>query len=131
MVMGSRGHDVSRLSLLLAFAGLSILPMDLHAMSLAPGMFMLQDVPPGQEVKLRMINGVLFTISNTANQAQDYTLTCRRPSQAGLATWEKGYEEIPDPTWCSLDETTITVPAKGDKQVGLVINIPDLPTNYN
>jgi len=92
---------------------------------------MLQDVPPGREVNLRKLGGVLFTVYNRTDQAQDYTLSCKRPGQGGLATWEKGYEEIPNAAWCYLEETTVTVPPKSEKQVGLIVNIPDEPENWN
>jgi hypothetical protein len=98
---------------------------------MGPGMIMLQDVPLGREVNLRKLGGLLFTVYNRSDQAQDYTLFCKRPGQGGLATWEKGYEEIPNAAWCYLEETSVTVPAKSEKQVGLIVNIPDEPENWN
>ncbi len=134
MLTLSPRHQSSRrtaFSLLLASWCLSLLPMTLPALEMGPGMFMVQDVPPGREVNLRKIGGVLFTVTNRADHAMDYTLSCHRPQEGGLPTWEKGYEEIPNAAWCYLEETTITVPAKSEKQVGLIINIPDEPENYN
>jgi hypothetical protein len=101
------------------------------ALEMGPGMFMVQDVPPGREVDLHKLGGIRFTIYNRSATNQDYTLRCARPGQGGLATWEKGYEEIPNAAWCYLQESVITVPAQGEKQVGLIINIPDEPENYN
>ena len=127
-------HQSSRttpLAVLLAMWCWSFLPMTLSALEMGPGMFMVQDVPPGREINLRKIGGVLFTVTNRTDQAMDYSLSCHRPAKGGLPTWEKGYEEIPNAAWCYLEETTITVPAKSEKQVGLIINIPDEPENYN
>jgi hypothetical protein len=115
------------LALLLLSSAHELLP----AIEMGPGMFMLQDVPLGREVNLRKIGGLLFTVYNRSDQAQDYTLSCRRPSQGGLAAWEKGYDEIPNAAWCYLEETTVTVPPKSEKQVGLIVNIPDEPENWN
>ena len=119
------------LAVLLAMWCGSFLSMTLSALEMGPGMFMVQEVPPGREVNLRKIGGVLFTVTNRTDQAMDYSLSCHRPAKGGLPTWEKGYEEIPNAAWCYLEETTITVPAKSEKQVGLIINIPDEPENYN
>jgi hypothetical protein len=127
-------HQSSRItpfSVLLAMWCWSFLPMTLPALEMGPGMFMVQAVPPGREVNLRKLGGVLFTVTNRSDHAMDYTLSCHRPKEGGLPTWEQGYEEIPNAAWCYLEETTITVPAKSEKQVGLIINIPDEPENYN
>jgi hypothetical protein len=115
----------------LVFLLLVSTPMTLSALEMGPGMFMVQAVPPGREVDLHKLGGVRFTVTNRSNQAMDYTLACRRPMEGGLPAWEKGYEEIPNAAWCYLEESTITVPAKSEKQVGLIINIPDAPENYN
>lgn len=122
---------VTPLVVLLAMCCWSFLPMTLSALEMGPGMFMVQEVPPGREVNLHKVGGVLFTVTNRADHAMDYTLSCHRPQEGGLPTWEQGYEEIPNAAWCYLEETTITVPAKSEKQVGLIINIPDEPENYN
>jgi hypothetical protein len=98
---------------------------------MGPGMFMIQEVPPGKVVDLHKLGGVRFTVYNKADEPHDFNLTCRKPTQAGLVEWEKGYEEIPDAAWCRLEEPTFTIPAKGEKQVGLIIEIPDAPENYN
>ena len=127
-------HQPSRsapFAVLLAVWWWSFLPMPLSALEMGPGMFMVQDVPPGREIDLHKLGGVLFTVTNRADHAMDYTLRCQRPKEGGLPTWEQGYEEIPNAAWCYLEETTITVPAKSEKQVGLIINIPDEPENYN
>ena len=129
--LSSRLSRWARSGLILTVLCLSFLVAPLPAIEMGPGMFMLQDVPPGREVNLRKIGGVLFTVYNRSDQAQDYTLSCKRPGLGGLPTWEKGYEEIPNAAWCYLEETTVTVPPKSEKQVGLIVNIPDEPENWN
>lgn len=121
----SRRSVVRRTWVRMFYAGLCLLlPLHLHALAMGPGLFMVQNITPGQEVDLHKLGGLLFTVENDSTEAQDFNLTCRRPSQAGLNEWEKGYEEIPDPTWCRLEESVFTIPAKATKQVGLIINLP-------
>lgn len=126
-----RPPGLARFPFILALLCLAFVPVTIQAIEMGPGMFMVQDVPPGREVNLRKLGGVLFTVYNRSDQVMDYSLNCKRPTQGGLTTWEKGYEEIPNAAWCYLEENTVTVPAKGEKQVGLIINIPDEPENYN
>jgi len=125
--------DIRRtwLRLGLALVCLLLVPERLHALAMGPGLFMVQNVVPGQEVDLHKLGGLLFTVENDFGQEQDFTLTCRKPSQSGLTEWEKGYEEIPDPTWCRLEETAFTIPAHGKKQIGLIIAIPEAPEHFN
>jgi hypothetical protein len=118
-------------SLVLAVFCLALLPQSLHALAMGPGMLMVQAVPPGQEVDLHKLGGTLFTIYNRSDKDQDYNLTCSSPSKGGVTEWEKGYEEIPDAGWCRVEEAVFTIPAKSEKQVGLIIRIPDAPENYN
>jgi hypothetical protein len=132
MTMQNRYHTVvAGFFLATTVICLGASPGRLHALEMGPALFMVQDVPPGQEVNLHTLGGVVFTVVNDSDQEQSYALVCRRPSQAGVVEWEKGYEEIPDPAWCKLEEASFTVPARGEKKTGLVINIPDKPENYN
>lgn len=103
---------------------LSLVPAQIHALAMGPGLFMVQQVPPGEVVDLRAVGGPVFTIENDTDQDQDYNLTCRRPSESGLTEWEAGYEEIPDPAWFQLEETVFSIPARQSKQIGLRIAIP-------
>jgi hypothetical protein len=129
--MSMLNHPPPRRRLILAALCLTAMPMSLHALSMGPGMFMVQDVPPGREVDVRKLGGMVFTVFNKTDKDQDYNLACKRPAQGGLAVWEKGYEEIPDPAWCRLEETVFTIPPRSEKTVGVIINIPDAPENYN
>ena len=49
----------------------ALLPNNLSALAMGPGMFMVQNVPPGQEVNLRKLGGVLFTVYNRDGVEQD------------------------------------------------------------
>jgi hypothetical protein len=121
---------MSTIARLIALAVL-LLPVSLPALAMGPGMILVQDVPPGREVDLHKLGGARFTVYNRSDAPQDYSLACKRPILGGLAAWERGYEEIPDPAWCRLEETVITVPAHGQKEVGLIIALPDRPELLN
>lgn len=119
------------LRVVMALACLLLMPERLHALAMGPGLFMVQNIPPGQEVDLHKLGGVRFTVENDSGQEQEFNLTCRKPSQSGLTEWEKGYEEIPDPAWCRLEEAVFTIPARGKKQIGLIISIPEGAEHFN
>jgi hypothetical protein len=101
------------------------------ALSMGPGLFMVQNVHPGQSVDVRKKSGVTFTLKNDSDQDNTYNLVCRKPGTAGLADWEQGYDEIPDASWCKLEKEQVVVPAKSHVEVGLTIEVPDKPEYYN
>ena len=53
------------------------------------------------------------------------------PQSSGIAGWEKGYEPIPDASWCRLEKEEVEVPANGTAKVKAFVNLPDKPENYN
>lgn len=121
-----------RLLSLLAAGGLMVVCLaTIPALELGPALFSVQRIPPGKAVDIAALGGPRFTIPNKGKQEQTYTLTCQSPSPSALAGWERGYEAIPDASWCTLESEEITVPAGGEKQIGMTINIPDRPENYN
>lgn len=124
-------HHARWSCLVAAMFCLSFWSAPLCALAMGPGMIMVQNIPPGQEVDLHKLGGTMFTIVNRSDKDQDYNLTCQQPITGGVPEWEKGYEEISDPAWCRVEESVFTVPAHGEKKVGLIIHIPDLPELYN
>ena len=75
-------------------------------------------------------SGLAFEVHNGTSKAQVFTVTSIKP-RSGLAYWEMGYEEIPDPSWCRLDKEELEVPAHTDSKVYLFVKIPDKPEYYN
>jgi hypothetical protein len=73
--------------------------------------------------------GASFRIINDSPDAQTYTATIRKPSQAGRALLF-GYEEIPDPTFI-VPEQDITVAANSTQDIALWMNIPAEEKYYN
>ncbi len=102
----------------------------LEALSISPGLFTVENIPPGNDVDLRT-SGMTFSIPNGSEAEATYNLTCMKPREGGIGRWEDGYEEIPDATWCTMEHNVVTVPAKGTGEVGLKIAIPDKPEHYN
>lgn len=101
------------------------------AMSINPGLFLLQGITPGQPVDLAAVAGFHFEVPNSDPVETTYNIASSKPIEGGMLNWEVGYEEIPDPAWCQLDKRVFTIPAKGTAQIGLTIDIPDRPECYN
>jgi hypothetical protein len=103
---------------------------DAWALSLAPAIFMVQNVTPGKPVDVNKSSGVKFLVKNDGNAPSTFMLQCQKPS-VSLTDWERGYDEIPDSTWFKLDQQEFVVPPNTQAEIGLVINVPDKPENYN
>ena len=99
-------------------------------LNLAPAIARIQNVEPGLPCELGKAR-VVFTITNNSRQDTNYALVCRKPSHAGLWSWEHGFAEIPDPAWFKLDKENFAVPAKSALQVGLTIRVPNKPECFN
>ncbi|MFH0938711.1 MAG: hypothetical protein V1899_05460 [Planctomycetota bacterium] len=106
-------------------------PRQAYAMGLGPGLFKIQNVPPGQSVDVRKLSGVVFTVTNSSDKEESFSLLCKKPSQGGLVDWEAGYEEIADAAWCKLEKEEFAVAAKSKAEIGLIIEVPDKPEYYN
>lgn len=102
-----------------------------HGMGLGPALFKIQNVPLGKPLDVKKSSGVSFFVDNDSAEEQVCVIKSARPSQAGLADWEQGYDEVPDVTWFRLDKESLNVPAKSKAEVGLTIEIPDKPEYYN
>jgi hypothetical protein len=100
------------------------------ALSLGPAIFMVQNVVPGQPLDVKKKAKVAFTVTNDTDLNRQYSLTCEKPSLS-IADWERGYEEIPDPSWFKLEQNEFFVPAKQSVEVGLIIDVPNKPEYFN
>lgn len=102
-----------------------------YAMGISPGVYVVENVPLGQETAASS-DAAPITVHNEENdQPLTVVLSVQRPSAGGLSNWELGYDEIPDASWCRLDKTELEVPAKGASSVKLFVKVPDKPENYN
>jgi hypothetical protein len=103
----------------------------LPGMAVGPALAQVRDIKPGTSINLTSSHGIVIAIDNDKDARQVYLLTAKKPSVAGLAQWEAGYEEIPDPSWCTLHDGRFELDANAVARVALSLAIPDEPQNYN
>ena len=125
----SHRHLRSLRSLLPWCLGLILSPA--WGMTISPGLFLLQGIPPGQPVDLAAVAGFHFVVPNTEPKETTYNVISAKPIEGGILQWEAGYEEIPDPSWCRLEPRVFTIAPQKQAEIGLTIDIPDRPEFYN
>ncbi|MCY3022070.1 MAG: hypothetical protein NTW87_23910 [Planctomycetota bacterium] len=98
---------------------------------IGPGMILVENIQPGApEVDVFGKTDLAFEVHNGTNKAHTFSVAVIKP-RAAIASWEIGYEEIPDPSWCRLDKAELDLPAQTDGKVKLFIKVPDKPEYYN
>jgi hypothetical protein len=115
--------------LLAALALGSVTHSESASLKVSPGRFTIRDIEPGREYDVHRETGARLTVYNDGDKARTWTLSLHRPSERGR--WEKGYSEIPDPSWCWFAEDEITVPPHGRAHAHLHLKIPDEERFYN
>lgn len=117
--------------LILTLALLAAYSCRLEAASLkvSPAGFIIHNIVPGRTYDVYKEAGLQLTIYNDSAVAKTYLLSAHRPSEGGK--WEKGYLEIPDPTWCWFGDTEITVAANSNAYARFHLKIPDEERYYN
>ena len=113
-----------------ALAAASLCP-SVYAMGISPGVFVVTNVPLGKEISASDGVAAIVIHNEESEQPLAVVLAATRPREGGVLSWEPGYEEFPDASWCRLDKTELEVPAKGVGKANLFINVPDKPENYN
>lgn len=111
---------------LLLLLGGNLFPASLKV---SPAGFIIHDITPGKTYNLYEKTKLKLSIYNDDDITHTYTLSVRKPSEVGR--WEKGYLEIPDPSWCWFEKKEITI---GPRKVGygnLFIKIPPKEEYYN
>jgi len=94
---------------------------------IGPGMLVAGNIPVGKEVA----PGVEFEIHNYGKTPLALTIRALKPIEAGLATWEKGYEPIPDKAWCKLEKEKVEAAPESITKVKAIFNFPDDPKLSN
>jgi len=112
--------------------GVTAIPLDQRSpragLALAPGVFLVQGIPPGQTVRLgEVAPSTLLAISNHTDEPRTFSLGAGNPLSAGMVAWERGYEALPDASWCRIEPTMVTIPAQSTARVSVVLDIPDRP----
>jgi hypothetical protein len=109
---------------------LVIVPLRLCAVTVSPGLAMIQNIPPGQEVTLGTFNLFIYG-HNDGDEDQTFSFEPQQPNGTWGRDWEAGYEPFPDLSWCHMVETLVDCKPKEKAAGNLVLNIPDRPENYN
>jgi hypothetical protein len=123
---------IASLALLLGVMG-ATLPLCTEAagMAFGPPLLLLQHLPLGKELDFKKTAGLVFTVYNRGKEPLVCSVTCGKPSAAGLTEWEVGYEELPDAAWAHLDKTELTIAPESQENVSLFVTIPEKPEHYN
>ncbi len=110
---------------------LLLAPLSTEAASLkvAPARFIVHNVTPGALYDICAETGLRLTIYNDDDAARTWVLSVHRPSDRG--SWEMGYAEIPDPSWCWFDQAEVTVEPQGKEYAHLFLQVPDEERYYN
>lgn len=92
------------------------------SLKVAPARLIIHDIAPGEYYDLFAATQARLVIFNDDSVEHRYTLSTHRPSERGR--WERGYEEIPDASWCRFKEQDISVPPNGFAFGDLTLQIP-------
>lgn len=119
----------SHLLVVAIFVAAFAAPASAASLKVGPARFIVHDVQPGRLYDLYKDTGLQLTLYNDDNVERVWQLSVHRPSERG--TWETGYAEIPDASWCWFDTTTVTVPPSGQSNARIFFRIPDEERYYN
>jgi len=98
---------------------------------IGPAMLAASNIVPGRELKGRE-SGLFFEVHNEENDKPvSVMVKLLKLRDLSIAAWEKGYEEIPDASWCKLESDEVEIPAKAAGKVHVSVNVPDKPEHYN
>lgn len=99
-------------------------------MRLGPALCLIRDLPLGKSTDLAAV-GLPVQVENRSTEELRLALVVAPPIQAGMSSWERGYEAIPDPTWLQLTPDHIVLPPRTYMQIVPTISIPDRPELAN
>ena len=100
-------------------------------LAFGPALVLVENIAPaGGETDVFGKGEMTFVIYNRSDQAGWYHLGAVNPG-GDPRQWEKGYEAIPDASWCRLDIDEVEVAAKTNQKIRLFINVPAKPEYFN
>ncbi len=108
---------------------MSIGQLEAASLKVGPAGFIIHNVTPGTTYDVHKETGLQLKIYNDSAVTRTYLLSTHRPSEGGK--WEKGYLEIPDPTWCRFEQNEITVEANSNAPARFHLKIPGEDRYYN
>jgi len=100
------------------------------SLKVSPAQLIIHNVSPGHLYNIYKATNIRLTIYNDESYDQTWKLRIKKP-QDKSDTWEKGYNKIPDTSWCYFESNEITVKAKSKGFAHMFVNIPDEEKFYN
>jgi len=95
-------------------------------MRVSPGGAVIQGLRPGERHELT----TPLTVINDDDAPTVVTITALKPSSQGMKP-PPGYCDIPDPSWLTFSESTVTVPRRGQAAVRMGLAIPAGQPHFN
>ena len=105
----------------------SFVQLEAASLKVSPAGFIIHNVTPGKLYDIYKETGLRLAIYNDDEVGHSYILSTHRPS----GRWEKGYLEIPDPSWCWFEKNEITVGPKERGYGNIYLKFPDEEKYYN
>ncbi len=101
-----------------------------EGMGISPALVLIDDVQPGAVIDLGA-KGLRYAVHNQGGVDQAFTMEVVKPLTYSLKAFEAGYEPLPVAAWLTLEQTTLTAPARGSASSGVTLSIPDTPEHWN
>lgn len=95
-------------------------------LSMYPGVFLVQGIPPGMELDLaELAPSTAIIVYNRSGQQFKFSIVAKSPQDAQAIRWERGYEPIPDSSWIRMNTDVLDIPPKSEGKAGIVLNLPE------
>jgi hypothetical protein len=101
-----------------------------EGMGIGPALVLIDDVRPGEVIDLGA-KGLRYSVQNQSAVEQLFNLEVVTPGAYSLKAFEAGYEPLPDASWLTLEQSSLTVPPKSLAASGVTLHIPDAPEYWN
>ncbi len=112
------------------FSASAVMAADGGGLGISPGIVLIEDAPPGVRLDLGA-QGLNIQVSNAGGTDEDFELVAIVPGPDEIASYEAGYEPLPDASWVHLDHNVLKVPAHGTAHAGVTLDIPLKPELAN
>jgi hypothetical protein len=99
-------------------------------LAIAPGLAFVENVIPGKPIDFAA-SGLPITIYNRSAHMLPAELVFSDYIPYTLASFECGFEYLPDKTWVTVTPQLQDIPAGEQRRGSIVLNIPDRPEHWN
>jgi hypothetical protein len=101
-----------------------------EGMGVGPALVLIDDVTPGAVIDLGK-KGLRYIAQNQSEVEKILNMEISKPGTYSIKEFEPGYEPLPNASWLTLEQTSLTVPPRSDGTSGVTIHIPDAPEHWN